>query len=140
MLDILNYEFNYNEMETSLLKNKMERKQTITMDDLRRISLWKLNRTLNVKSDTLEKLEMISMSNDMTIESKFIQDTIKELVNSDGIGFPMASSILKFIRPDLFPIIFNTCCSWQTGLHFMHKVQLSTLCSILMRAYFPTIE
>lgn len=28
-----------------------------------------------------------------------------ELVCSDGIGFPMASAILKFLRPDVFPII-----------------------------------
>ncbi|MGY0646171.1 MAG: hypothetical protein ACW7DN_16505, partial [Paraglaciecola chathamensis] len=33
------------------------------------------------------------------------KEVLEKLVLSQGIGFPMASSILKFINPDVFPII-----------------------------------
>ncbi|RLA84602.1 MAG: hypothetical protein DRG78_00860 [Epsilonproteobacteria bacterium] len=103
--DVLKYKFDYNEKETNILKSRMNKKQNITIDDLRRISLWKLNRTLNVDNDTLTNLEIIAKDNNITIDSELVKNTITKLVESDGIGFPMASSILKFIRPDIFPII-----------------------------------
>lgn len=41
----------------------------------------------------------------MTISSELSVVTIEKLIQSDGIGFPMATTILKFIRPDIYPII-----------------------------------
>lgn len=73
--------------------------------DLRRVSLWKLNRILEVSDDIIEGLRKLASLRTIEINSEPIKKIINELVSSDGIGFPMASSILKFIRPDIFPII-----------------------------------
>ena len=37
--------------------------------------------------------------------SDIAKNILNKLVSSRGIGFPMASAILKFTRPDIFPII-----------------------------------
>lgn len=103
--DELSYEFEYNVNETKSLKEIMSNKENITIDNLRRIALWKLDRVLDVNDNILEDLQKIAIENAITIHSELVKNTIKELIKSNGIGFPMASSILKFIRPDIFPII-----------------------------------
>jgi thermostable 8-oxoguanine DNA glycosylase len=83
----------------------MKNKKDITVDDIRRISLWKLDRVLDVSDETISNLKKIAVQNDITIKSNLALITLNMLTNSNGIGFPMASAILKFIRPDIFPII-----------------------------------
>jgi hypothetical protein len=34
-----------------------------------------------------------------------VKEVIEKLVDSNGVGFPMASTILKFINPSVFPVI-----------------------------------
>jgi len=103
--DKFDFDFNYNNEETKILQNEMKNKQDININDLRRISLWKLDRVLNVDEMTINNLQKIAITKDIHIDDELVMNTIKELVKSDGIGFPMASSILKFLRPDIFPII-----------------------------------
>lgn len=103
--DSLNYHFSYNPDETKFLQTNMKNKKDITVDDIRRISLWKLDRVLDVSDETISNLKKIAVQNDITIKSNLALSTLNMLTNSNGIGFPMASAILKFIRPDIFPII-----------------------------------
>ena len=103
--DQLKFQFEYNPIETQKLSNAMNKKQDITVDDLRRIALWKLDRVLEVNDETIQNLQTIANSDNIKFNSSFSKETIEMLVNSDGIGFPMASAILKFIRPDIYPII-----------------------------------
>ena len=103
--DLLQYTFEYNDTETEELHRINNRNTEIGIDDLRRISLWKINRVLSVSDETITKLRNIADADDLTIESAEAESVIEDLVLSDGIGFPMASAILKFLRPDVFPII-----------------------------------
>lgn len=103
--DSLNYDFSYNLDESNFLKKNMKNKKNISIDDIRRISLWKLDRVLDVSEETILNLQKIATEEDINIHSSLVTETITMLTNSNGIGFPMASAILKFLRPDIFPII-----------------------------------
>ncbi len=104
-IDKLDYAFSYNDEETKELHKKLNGATTITENDLRRISLWKSDRVLSVSDETLEKLQKLSQTESITLRDALVKETIELLVLSQGIGFPMASAILKFINPNVFPII-----------------------------------
>jgi len=101
----LNFKFEYNPEETAALHKKLNGASAITADDLRQVSLWKSDRTLNVSDQTLEKLAELSVKMHVTIDDPIVKEVLEMLVDSQGIGLPMASSILKFINPKVFPII-----------------------------------
>lgn len=103
--DNLNFQFNYNNQETELLNQSMNNNADFTLHDLRRIALWKLDRVLNVPEDLLEQMREIVKDKELTIEDLKIKNIINNLLECSGIGMPMASTILKFLRPDVFPII-----------------------------------
>jgi len=103
--DRLNYEFHYNDVETADLHQLINNNTQIGIDDIRRIALWKIDRVLSVSNETIERLRNLAGQESLTIEDEIVKEVIEELVSSDGIGFPMASAILKFLRPDVFPII-----------------------------------
>jgi thermostable 8-oxoguanine DNA glycosylase len=103
--DQLNYTFTYNDEETKALHERLNGASTITIDDLRRVSLWKSGRVMSVSEETLKKLVELSKNKNVKIDDALVKDVLERLVLSQGIGFPMASAILKFINPDVFPII-----------------------------------
>ncbi|WP_124577542.1 hypothetical protein [Burkholderia contaminans] len=102
---MLEFKFSYNDEETAELHARLNGSTTITDHDLRRVSLWKLDRVLCVSDKTLAKLNNLSAIEGLTLTDSRVKDVIDDLVLSQGIGFPMASAILKFIKPELFPII-----------------------------------
>ena len=101
----LAYKFEYNEEETKKLRDLFSKRKEISMDNLRRVSLWKLNRCMDVPPALLKKLNGVSRKKRIDPEGEEVKQLIEELTNCSGIGFPMASTILKFMRPDVFPII-----------------------------------
>jgi thermostable 8-oxoguanine DNA glycosylase len=101
----LKFKFEYNIEETATLHKKLNGATSITADDLRQVSLWKSDRTLNVSDETLEKLAKVSAGNSVAIDDDIVREVIEMLMDSQGIGLPMASAILKFINPGVFPII-----------------------------------
>ena len=106
--DTLDYDFNYNTNESNDLKNvfsEIRHSKSLTINDLRRVSLWKLDRVLEISDELIKKLDLLSKDNSVDIFDDNIKEIIVDLTNSKGIGFPMASAILKFLRPDIFPII-----------------------------------
>ena len=66
--DQLNYTFTYNDEETKALHEKLNGASSITIDDLRRISLWKLGRVMSVPDETLQKLVALSKNKNVTID------------------------------------------------------------------------
>jgi hypothetical protein len=107
--------FEYNPDETAALHKKLNGATAITADDLRQVSLWKSDRTLNVSDETLAKLAKLSAKTHVTIDDPIVKEVLEMLVDSQGIGLPMASSILKFINPKVFPIIDVRAYRARTG-------------------------
>lgn len=103
--DELNFKFNYNNVETKELNQLLNRNNNVTIDNLRRVALWKLDRILSVSHETMSLLNEIAVMTDLSIENEIVRKLLGQMVSEQGIGFPMASAILKFIRPDVFPII-----------------------------------
>ena len=106
--DKLNYNFDYNINETNSLKNlfsEIRTNKSLSVDDIRRVALWKIDRVLGISEDLVKKLDDLAKNNSVNIFDKDVKNIINELTSSQGIGFPMASAILKFLRPDVFPII-----------------------------------
>jgi thermostable 8-oxoguanine DNA glycosylase len=103
--DTLNYKFSYNDRETTALHSALNHNDLVDLSDLRRVSLWKLDRVLSVSDETLKKLRALAKAKDLKVDDDRSRETIELLVGSAGVGFPMASAILKFIRPDVFRII-----------------------------------
>jgi hypothetical protein len=103
--EALDFTFSYNDEETAALHAQLNNSSAITENELRRVSLWKSNRVLSVPPATLGKLNALATIPNISLKDPLVKDVIDQLVLAQGIGFPMASSILKFIRPDLFPII-----------------------------------
>lgn len=100
----LNYEFEYNIDERTDIKNNIRNKD-ISINDIRQIALWKYNRIINIDEDVLERLNKVLQKKDITVNCKDVKDIIEDLIQSRGVGMPLASTILKFLRPDVFPII-----------------------------------
>jgi hypothetical protein len=103
--DKLDFEFTYNAEETAALHRDVNNNPAININDLRRISLWKIDRVLGVSDEAIDLLRQLAESQNISISDELVKTIVEELVNSQGVGFPMASAILKFIKPDVFPII-----------------------------------
>lgn len=102
---MLEYPFDYNPEETEVLKSTLRQNTSVTMDDLRRVALWKLNRVMEVPESVIDQLNNLTAQDSLHHRSPEAIRVLELLVDSRGIGYPMASSILKFVRPDVFPII-----------------------------------
>lgn len=87
--------------------NKIEEQQDI----INMIILWKTNRQANLDPSIFKKLldiskiKINSLCNGEKDVINQVGDLIVSLVNTKGIRLPMASSILHFYNPDVFPII-----------------------------------
>lgn len=103
--DDLSFTFSYNDKETTELHAKLNGCTSISESDLQRVSLWKSDRALSVSEETLVKLNELSANKNISLKDPLVKEVIEKLVLSQGIGFPMASAILKFINPEVFPII-----------------------------------
>ena len=101
----LDFSFSYNNVETSLLRKKLAGNANVDINDLRRVSLGKIDRVLNVSDDALECLREVARAENLSVDAPLSKRAIEMLVESQGVGFPMASAMLKFLRPDVFPII-----------------------------------
>ena len=100
----LNYTFDYNLEEKENIKNKLNG-QSLSINEIRQIALWKYNRIINIDDEILQNLTNILSEKDITVSCSLVKNIIAELLKSQGVGMPLASTILKFLRPDIFPII-----------------------------------
>ncbi|MBL1242835.1 MAG: hypothetical protein COA39_000290 [Sulfurimonas sp.] len=94
-------EYNYNLDLTNKLDN-------LNVDDFSResfyeIILWKLNRFPIIEDTLLDELKTLSsLKNE---EHEISKEILKKLLSCSGIRLPMASTILRFINPNVFQII-----------------------------------
>ena len=106
--DSLDFTFDYNLDETNQLKDlfsSIRSDKSLCIDDLRRAALWKIDRVLTIPEDLISDLSSLAKSDNVDIFGDVVKDIIFRLTACDGVGFPMASAMLKFLRPDIFPII-----------------------------------
>ncbi|MBW4057153.1 MAG: hypothetical protein HIU83_17545, partial [Proteobacteria bacterium] len=101
----LDHRFVFNEEETKKLRKTLSGKATVSLDDLRRVALWKLDRVVEIPEGVLQSLQALATSSTLSLDSHEAQAVLLALVGCPGVGFPMASAFLKFLRPDVFPII-----------------------------------
>ncbi len=103
--DALDFDIDYNNAETAAIHALANQNAQVDINLLRRMSLWKLDRILDVPSETIKRLQAIATDPHLHTGSAEVRALIEKLVECAGVGVPMASTILKFIRPDVFPII-----------------------------------
>lgn len=78
------------------------------LDIINAIVLWKINREISISLETIEFLNSIAGSvatPEEALKNKEVPLLVKELIESKGIGLPVASAILKQYCPNAFPII-----------------------------------
>ncbi|TKJ18039.1 MAG: hypothetical protein CEE43_18985 [Promethearchaeota archaeon Loki_b32] len=92
-------EYEYNNI-IKLVKNDIETENTITKDTFERIINWKSARS---KGYT-RKREYEEYKNTFT-KILSVENKLEKLEGLYGIGVPIASTILHFIYPDIYPII-----------------------------------
>jgi len=94
-------EYNYNLELTDKLDN-------LDVDNFNRevfyeIILWKLNRFPIIEDALLDSLKTLSSLKNG--EHEVSREILKQLLSCNGIRLPMASTILRFINPNVFQII-----------------------------------
>lgn len=100
----LAYKFEYNLTEKEDILENLNR-NNLSIDDIRKIALWKYNRVINIEDEILEKLSKILNDKNLSIENEDVREIVEDIIQCKGVGMPLASTILKFLRPDIFPII-----------------------------------
>lgn len=77
-------------------------------DLINEIVLWKLNRSVQIQDETIKKIHSLKEKIHHPLEavdSTEVETVVIELLESKGIKVAMASTILHFYYPDIFPII-----------------------------------
>jgi len=97
--------FDYEKDETAALKKLSASKTELDDALLNRIKLWKIGRTLDISDSVYKKLERLRNKNELEIDSPLSKEVMEALVDQHGVGYPLASAFMKFLRPEIFPII-----------------------------------
>ena len=107
-----NYE--YQLKETRYLDNNMQRLLKAANEDellglFRQIALWKEDRVVRIKSakkinNKLKEITNIKSRKSIKNKKECIKSTVVQLMKCNGVGLPMASTILRFANPNIFPI------------------------------------
>lgn len=75
----------------------------LTLEDINKITLWKIGRFPFITSETLANLNLLKDEKSLDVEKTTA--VLTELLNTTGVGLPMASTYLRFINPDVYQII-----------------------------------
>lgn len=85
-------------------------------DPLNKIVLWKVNRYAAFDKETIELINAIDPSSDK-LDKSFSKQLLKKLLKTDGVGLPMASTILRFRNPKIYQIIDQRAYRFLCGNH-----------------------
>ena len=77
--------------------------ENISMEDIFKITLWKVDRYPVVSNDALKQLNALRTCQKLD-ESK-TKEVLITLLKCDGVGLPMASTYLRFANPKVYQII-----------------------------------
>ncbi len=100
-IDTAKFEYDYQDNLTEKL-DKISGNFDQTIID--QIVLWKVNRYAELDNKTLTLLNKINKT-DTVIDLQFTVELLKNLLNTNGIRLPMASTILRFKNPNIYQII-----------------------------------
>lgn len=78
-------------------------KSNFTINDIRKITLWKIDRYPVVTDDALSQINALRICQELNEEKT--REVLTTLLNCEGVGLPMASTYLRFINPDIYQII-----------------------------------
>lgn len=100
---------NYKYPSGESITNKIKSKRGIAKqkDIINEIVLWKINRAPDISDEIIKKLLKIKKLKSLTLSSDIekVKELIIALLNSEGVRIAMASTILHFYNPKIFPII-----------------------------------
>ena len=74
--DKLNYDFDYNTNETNILKNlfsEIRQNKTLSVNELRRVALWKIDRILDIPDELIGKLDSLAKNKSANIYDESIK-------------------------------------------------------------------
>ena len=95
-------EFRYSPI-TARLDELHDKAEALTLNDIHEITLWKINRFPSITAKTLKDLD--SLKHYTTLDEKRTRDILQDLLASNGVRLPMASTYLRFINPKVYQII-----------------------------------
>lgn len=103
------------------------------------IVLWKLNRSIHISEETISMLNSIGYLNKPSdvLNDKTVYKLIEDLLSSKGIKLAVASTILHFYYPNIFPIIDQRSYRELTGKEFPPYLSRSQRC---IKVYIDYIE
>lgn len=91
-----------------------------------RAILWKINRTINVSNELIERLFSLTNLSFEENEEQVIE-VLKYLVNQKGIRLPMASTLMHFLNPNQFPVIdtraYRAIMLWKNKKEYKFDIQ-----------------
>lgn len=101
--------FNYDDGAdiTARISNVQEKDYQENRDIINEIVLWKMNRRPSITEELIDAI--LGLNNISTplqaVESSQTGMVLEQLLQTKGIQLPMASTILHFYYPDVYPII-----------------------------------
>ena len=99
------YNFDYHRDETEALRElfaSINTSDALTIDHLRRVALWKIGRIINIPDDLIHRLDELAKNKSITKHNVQCDQILTALMKCKGVALPMASTILKFVRGDIF--------------------------------------
>lgn len=117
------HDFTYLPAVTSMLDTLQH--HDLTMENIYQISLWKVDRYPQLDYLTLDALN--SVKNDTNLDVAKTRDILEKLLNTQGVGLPMASAYLRFINPQVYQIIdhraYRAAFDYKEPLHANDSVK-----------------
>lgn len=104
----------------SRISNMNKDNTTDNIAAINEIVLWKLNRSINISEQTISMLNSIGHLNKPSdvLNDRTVYKLIEDLLSSKGIKLAVASTILHFYYPNIFPIIDQRSYRELTGKEF----------------------
>jgi hypothetical protein len=120
------------------LTNELDHIEDINFDEMMifRIILWKISRYPDVKKFPFSELNQLA--NIEAENFKACEAVLRKMLEVGGIGLPMASTILRFRNPEVFPIIDRR--AYRVVLEDKLKIYKSTKIDKQIETYFGYIE
>lgn len=101
--DLLSFKDKYSFQEE--LTKKLDQKDAdFDQAWINEIVLWKTNRYAKLSEKTLELLNQIDRNAEI-LDEAFTKEVLTHLLDEPGVRLPMASTILRFINPNIYQII-----------------------------------
>lgn len=143
--------FDYPSKNTSDITDKLDKlkKTNLTIEDLYQITLWKVDRCIRIKEETIKKLNLLASINNIDEKAKIdTKAVLRELLpgntmHNTGVRISMASTYLRFLNPKVFQIMdrhayraaFDYVASPRDYSSLAHEKQIDTYFKYLTKLH-----